>query len=91
VVKIRSKLSKIIEMKIGKNDERYSVVKPVISKKKEILKTITIDGRNFYFEFGFDTCHNVGLCYDYGWNAPETFEICYYDTRTGWDQIRTFL
>jgi hypothetical protein len=83
--------SKIIEMKIDKNDERYSVIKPIISKKKEVLKTITIDGRNFYFEFGFDMSDNVGLCFDYGWNAPETFEICYYDTRTGWDQIRTFL
>jgi len=78
-------------MLIDKNDERYTILKSIISKKKEILKTVTIDGRNFYFEFGFNTCDGLGLCYDYGWNNDNTFEICYYDIRTGWDQIRTFL
>jgi hypothetical protein len=39
---------------IDKNDERYDIVKPLISKKMEILKEITIcdDGSgDFYFEF----------------------------------------
>lgn len=77
---------------IHKNDERYTLIKPLINKKIEILKTINIteDG-SFYFEFGFDICENVGLCYDYGFNAQDTFEICYYDIRNDWKQIRTYL
>jgi membrane carboxypeptidase/penicillin-binding protein PbpC len=78
---------------IAKNDERYDIVKPFISKKMEILKKITIaDDRSFYFEFGFDTMKNVGLCYDLGFNKRDVFEICYYDTRNnGWEQIRTYM
>ena len=26
-----------------------------------------------------------------GFNTPNIFEICYYDTRNGWEQIRTYL
>jgi hypothetical protein len=36
---------------IDKNDERYNIVKLLISKKIEIFKTIIIDGSEFYFEF----------------------------------------
>lgn len=36
---------------IDKNDERYNIVKLLISKKIEIFKTIIIDGNEFYFEF----------------------------------------
>ena len=77
---------------IAKNDERYNIVKPFISKKMEILKTITIsDDRSFYFQFEFDTIKNVGLCYDLGFNRCDVFEICYYDKRNaGWEQIRTY-
>ena len=79
---------------IDKNDERYDIVKPLISKKIEILKEITIydDGSgDFYFEFMFDGLNDIGLCYDFG----EVFEICYYDLRAEWcsglDQIRTYI
>jgi hypothetical protein len=58
--------------------------------KDEIWKH---NGRScFYFEIGFDTCLNVGLCYDYNFSYENNFEICYYDTRNnGWKQIRTYL
>jgi hypothetical protein len=55
------------------------------------MKNIDLRGQQFYFEFGFDIDSRVGLCYDYGFNGPNTFEICYYDTRNDWKQIRTYL
>jgi hypothetical protein len=55
------------------------------------MKTIVLYGKDFYFEFGFDIDSRVGLCYDYGFNAENIFEICYYDIRHGWEQIRTYL
>ena len=36
---------------IDKNDERYNIVKLLISKKIEIFRTLIIDGSEFYFEF----------------------------------------
>jgi hypothetical protein len=75
---------------IHKYDERYDIVKPVISKKIEILKTINIDANSFYFEFRFDAYREMGLCYDVGFNAPDRFEICYVDLRDGWKQLRTY-
>ena len=41
---------------IDKNDERYNIVKLLISKKIEIFKTIIIDGSEFYFEFMLQIC-----------------------------------
>lgn len=76
---------------IHKNDDRYNIITPVISKKMSILQNIALQGSKFYFEFGFDIDNRVGLCYDYGFNFPDTFEICYYDLRYGWNQIRTYL
>ena len=76
---------------IHKHDERYDMIKPLISKKIEILKTINIDGVNFYFEFRFDGCKDRILCYDVGFNMPDRFEICYVDLRDGWKQMRTYL
>jgi len=76
---------------IHKYDERYDIIAPLISKKIEILKRINIVDDSFYFEFGFDGCRNTGLCYDVGFNAPNRFEICYFDVRNGWEQIRTYL
>lgn len=77
---------------IDKNNEIYNIINPLITKKKEIIKTIHIHGRDFYFEFGFDICHDIGLCYDYGFNAADIFEICYYDMRNdGLKQIKTYL
>jgi len=76
---------------IHKYDERYDMINQLISKKIEILKTINIDGVNFYFEFRFDGCNDRILCYDVGFNAPDRFEICYVDLRDGWKQIRTYI
>jgi hypothetical protein len=88
--RIKYKNGKYVNV-IHKNDERYNIIMPVISKKNVIMKNIDLRGKDFYFEFGFDIDSRVGLCYDYGFNAPNTFEICYYDTRTDWNQIRTYL
>ena len=77
---------------IHKNDERYNIIKPHINKKIKIIERTQIYDSGFYFEFGFDTCRNVGLCYDYNFSYENKFEICYYDTRNnGWKQIRTYL
>ena len=77
---------------IHKHDNRYNILKPLISKKLKILKKIYAreDG-GFYFEFGFDICNSVGLCYDYGFNESGVLEICYYDVRDVLIQIRTYL
>ena len=76
---------------IHKHDERYNIIAPLIHKKIEILKTIHIDSGDFYFEFRFDGYHEIGLCYDVGFNAPDRFEICYVDLRNGWKQMRTYI
>ena len=88
--RIKYKKGKYVNI-IHKNDERYDIITPIISKKMEIMKTTEIAGSGFYFEFGFDTCRNVGLCYDYNFSFANKFEICYFDTRDGWIQIRTYL
>ena len=88
--RIKYKNGKYVNI-IHKNDERYNIITPIVSKKMEIMKRTQIDGSGFYFEFGFDTCRNVGLCYDYNFSFKNKFEICYYDTRYGWEQIRTYL
>ena len=88
--RIKYKNGKYVNI-IHKNDERYNIITPIVSKKMEIMKRTQIDGSGFYFEFGFDTCRNVGLCYDYNFSFENKFEICYYDTRDGWEQIRTYL
>ena len=77
---------------IHKKDTRYDMIIPIIKKKLRILNDIEIDGSKFYFEFAFDICNQVGLCYDYHFSYADTFEICYYDTRNGnWIQTRTYL
>jgi len=79
---------------IHKNDIRYNIIKPLISKKKEILQKMEIrDGNRYYYEISFDLNISVGLCYDYNFSSSDTFEICYYDFRDGNDisQIRTYL
>ena len=88
--RIKYKKGKYVNI-IHKNDERYDIITPIVSKKIEIMKRAEIVGTCFYFEFGFDTCKNVGLVYDYNFSYKNKFEICYYDTRDGWIQIRTYL
>jgi hypothetical protein len=88
--KIKYKNGKYVNI-IHKNDERYNIITPIVSKKMEIMKRTQIHGSGFYFDFAFDICRNVGLCYDYNFSFANKFEICYYDTRDGWEQIRTYL
>ena len=79
---------------IHKNDVRYNIIKPLISKKKEILQKMEVrDGNRYYYEISFDLDISVGLCYDYNFSSQDTLEICYYDFRNGNDisQIRTYL
>ena len=33
----------------------------------------------------------VGLCYDHNWSKHDEFEICYFDFRDVWKQIRTII
>ena len=75
---------------IHKNDTRYNIITPVINKKIVIMQNIHIHGYNFYFDFGFDMCNSIGLCYDYKFSYNR-LEICYFDFRTGIKQIRTYL
>ena len=89
--RIKYKNGKYLDI-IHKNDERYNIINPIVNKKMEIIKRTQIDGSGFYFEFGFDTYLNIGLCYDYNFSYENKFEICYYDTRNNeWKQIRTYL
>ena len=89
--RIKYKNGKYVNI-IHKNDERYNIITPIISKKMKIMQNIELDGTGFYFEFGFDKCKSVGLVYDYNFSYANKFEICYYDTRNnGWEQIRTYV
>ena len=77
---------------IHKYDFRYSIINPLIIKKLKIMKTMDIRGHRFYCEFGFDSDERIGLCLDYNFlYSDNTFEICYYDIRDGWIQIRTII
>jgi hypothetical protein len=77
---------------IHKKDVRYDTIKPIIDKKKEILKDVQIYNKTeFYFEFRFDICPSIGLCYDYHFSYTDKFEICYFDFRESLIQIRTYI
>lgn len=88
--RIKYKNNKYVNV-IHKHDTRYTIIEPILTKKIKILERAEIYDDCFYFEFGFDINRNVGLCYDYNFSFPGKFEICYYDTRNGWEQIRTYL
>ena len=89
--RIKYKKGKYINI-IHKRDTRYDIITPIIKKKLKILDNIEFSGNDFYFEFAFDICNQVGLCYDYHFSYADTFEICYYDLRNSdWIQIRTYL
>ena len=79
---------------IHKNDERYNIITPVVSKNIEIMKNIELSENGFYFEVDFDKYKGLGLVYDYNFSYPNKFEICYYDIKEsghilGSNQIRT--
>jgi hypothetical protein len=88
--RIRYRNGKYVSV-LRKNDKRYQMITPLICKKIEILKMIDLRGSGFYFEFGFDADRRIGLCYDYRYTYADEFEICYYDVRNGWEQIRTYI
>lgn len=77
---------------IDKNDERYNIIAPIISKKIQILQNIEDFSENsFYLEFTFEKQPTLALCYYYDKNV---FEICYTDMKEsghilGSNQIRT--
>uniref|UniRef100_A0A6C0IEF4 Uncharacterized protein n=1 Tax=viral metagenome TaxID=1070528 RepID=A0A6C0IEF4_9ZZZZ len=75
-------------------DPRKNIINQIIAKKLEIINSILFDifdDSMFYFEFGFDIDNRIGLCFDYNFSYANKFEICYYDTRNGIEQIRTYL
>lgn len=72
---------------ISKNDDRYSIIHPIIIKKLEILKETDIDGKRFYFEFEFTNMTSMGLCYDYNWSYDDKFEICYFNFRNKIEEL----
>jgi hypothetical protein len=53
--RIKYKKGKYVNI-IHKNDERYNIITPVISKKMEIMKRTEIDGSGYYFVSEFETC-----------------------------------
>jgi hypothetical protein len=84
--------------KLKENDFRYTILRPVILKKTDIiLDTECYNGRDFYFDFTFNDTPKAGLCYDFGFLKRDTFEICYFDYRPSrcpdgpWLQIRTII
>lgn len=81
---------------IHKHDNRYSIIIPVIDKKKDIIMNTYVSpvDTGFYFEFSFDKNPNIMLCYDYNWSYNNQFEICYTDMTDsghvfGSSQLRT--
>ena len=53
--RIKYKNGKYVNI-IHKNDERYNIITPIISKKMKIMQNIELSDTGFYFEFGFDIC-----------------------------------
>ena len=67
---------------IHQNDERYSIIRPIINKKIEITKKQKLsehNGSGFLFAINFNMSDSVGLLYDYNFSCKNKFEICYYN------------
>jgi hypothetical protein len=84
--------------KLKENDYRYTILKPVVLKKIDIIFNTERNGnKDFYFEFTFNDTPKAGLCYNFGFLKRDTFEICYFDYRPSrcpddlWLQIRTII
>lgn len=75
---------------IHKHDVRKNIITPIIAKKIKIFKTILLSGYDFYFEFAFEN-KGIGLCFDYNYSFDNRFDICYYNTRNGLEQMITYL
>jgi hypothetical protein len=88
--RIKYKNGKFVNI-IHKNDERYYIIKPIMSKKMKIMERIVLGDSCFYFEFCFNMCKRMGLVYDYNFSYKDKFEICYFDWRISMIQIRTYL
>ena len=76
---------------IHKHDARYDMIVPLINKKSVIMKSVHFTGNGFYFEFNFDKFVQMGLSYEYNFFRKTPEEICYYDFRHDWIQIRSYL
>ena len=89
--KIKYKNGKFVNI-IHKNDERYNIIKSIMTKKMKIMGTIELCDSGFYFEFCFNICKRIGLVYDYNFSFKDKYEICYFDFRNNNNiQIRTYL
>jgi hypothetical protein len=63
---------------IHKNDTRYDVIRPSISKKLDIIQhayTSSIDKECFRFKFSFNKIPDLELCYDFNWLVTDIFMI----------------
>lgn len=77
---------------IHKHDSRYNMIEKIINKKREIMKNVSINNLEFYFEIAFENQKRTGLCYDYNWSRNNIFEICFYNFKNNnIQQIRTYL
>jgi hypothetical protein len=90
--RIKYKNGKYVNI-IHKNDERYDIITPVMSKKIEIMRTTELCDSGFYFEINIGEHAGLGLVYDFNFSYTNKFEICYYDLRNNhtMHQIRTYL
>jgi hypothetical protein len=63
---------------IHKNDTRYDIIRPVISKKLYIIQNAYICSTNkkcFRFKISFDKIPKFELCYDFNWLVSDIFMI----------------
>jgi hypothetical protein len=76
---------------IKKDDYRYAMLDRIINRRRMVINETHVNNKEFYFECYFDTLWGVGLCYDHNWSKHNKFEICYFDFRNEWKQIRTVI